>query len=198
MALARAAAPWSSRAHSYSWSVLRQRRTPNLFLDKVDRRTLNSQIESASAVPGEERCTLHARCDFWCFSSLSTPCLSPSAPSGMGILKALPGYFSSVRSVACMGLAVYQAMHVLNFVYWLFFPCHGFASSSSSPIGSSRSTKRPLAPIEEPRRMAMEAPPRCARPFVLDRAVKEDVCRTSDAVPLCPCTVLCSRRSSRP
>ena len=32
----------------------------NLFLDKEDRRTLKSQIEPASAVPGEGRCTLHA------------------------------------------------------------------------------------------------------------------------------------------
>ena len=60
----------------------------------------------------------------------------PSAPSGMGILKALPGYYSSVRSVPGMGLAVYL---------------DGYASSSSSPTVCSRTTERPLAPIEEPR-----------------------------------------------
>ena len=36
----------------------------------------------------------------------------------------------------------------------------------------------------------MAAPPCCARPFLLDRAVKEDVCRTSDTVPLCPVCIV--------
>ena len=66
------------------------------------------------------------------------------------------------------------------------------------PLGLLKVRKDTLAPIEEPRGIAMAAPPCCARPFVLDRAVKEDVCRTSDVVPSCPCTVKYSRRSSRP
>ena len=46
--------------------------------------------------------------------------------------------------------------------------------------------------------MAMAAPPCCPRPFALDRAVKVDACHTSDVVSVCPCTVMYSRRSSRP
>ena len=156
-----AAAYWSSWAHRYSRCILRQPSTPNLFLDKEDRRTLKSQIEPASAVPGEERCTLHARCDFWCFSSLSTPCLSPSAPLGMGILKALPGYYSSVRSVPGMGLAVYLGMHVFNFVYSPFLPFYGYASSSSSPTGLFLNYGMAPGYHRGTEEMAMAAPPCC-------------------------------------
>ena len=60
-----------------------------------------------------------------------------AAPLGMWILKALPGFYSSVRGVPGMGLAVYLAMHVFNFVYSPFLPFYGYASSSSSPTGSS-------------------------------------------------------------
>ena len=189
-----AASYWSSWAHRYSRCILRQPSSPHLFVDKEDRRTLKFQIERASAVPGEERCTLHARCDFWCFSSLSTPCLSPSAPLGMGGLKALPGYYSSVRSVPGMGLAVYLAMHVFNFVY--------------PPSCRSAGTLLPQVPLLAllelrkgpwlPSRNRGDGDPCCPRPFVLDCAVKEDVCHTSDVVRLCPCTIIYSRRSSRP
>ena len=158
------AACWSSRAYRYSRSIHRQRRTPNLFLRWI-------------AVLSNRRLSLHQQ-----FQA------KKGAPSGVSLLVhsvfVLRDGDFEVRSVAGLGFAVYLAVYVVNFVYSLFLPFYGYASSSSSPTGSSRSTKT--------------APPCCARSFVLDRAVKEDVCRTSDVVPSCPCTVMYSRRSSGP
>ena len=75
----------------------------------------------------------------------------------------------------------------LRIRFFLKFPNWLFLNYGKAP-GSHRGTEG----------MAMAALPCCPRPFVLDRAVKEDACHTSDVVPLCPCTVMYSQRSSRP
>ena len=129
-----AAASWSSRAHRYSRSLLRQRRTPNLFLDKVDRRTLNSHIELASAVPGEERCTLRARCHFWCFFP---PCplrlCLPALPLGWGFSRR---FLVTVPRYAALLVRVWLSA----------WPCM-FSSSSSRSSCRSTGTLLPQVPL---------------------------------------------------
>ena len=120
--------------------------------------------------------------------------VSPLLPLGLGFL--LPrGYFRRL-SCFCAGLPC----TTYGFVwYCTYTPC--FVTSTRIPrlrlLPHPELRKGPWS-LQGPRGMAMAAPPCCARPFVLDRAVKEDVCLTSDTVPLCPCTGMYSRRSSRP
>ena len=95
---------------------------PSLSVDKQTLLQLVVTFTQSKVLNG--RCPLRARCDLWCSSSLSTPCLYPSG----GDQAALAGYYSSVRSIAGMSLVEYLAVHVLNFVY---------ASSSCSSTCSS-------------------------------------------------------------
>ena len=152
-----------------------------LFLDKVDRRTLKSQIEPASAVPGEERGTLHARCDFWCFSTCPLRLLFLGTQRCRFGFRCLPGN-------ARFKLRLLALLAVLT----------GTLLPRVPLLALLEVRKGPWLPSRNRGRWRWAAPPCCARPFVLDRAVKEHVCRTPDAVPSCPCTVMYSRRSSRP
>ena len=90
-------------------------------------------------------------------------------------------FLGTLRSWYGFGRLPGRVRFFLKFPYWLFM------NYGKAP-GSHRGTEG----------MAMAAPPCCLRPFALDREVKVDVCHTSDTVPLSPCTVMYSRRSSRP
>ena len=107
----------------------------------------------------------------------------------MEILKALPRTqrswygFGRLPGHARFQLRLLALPAVLRVRFFLKFPYWLLMNYGKAP-GSHRGTEG----------MAMAAPPCCPRPLALDRAVKEDVCHTSDVVPLCPCTVMYSQR----